>query len=282
MATRYQGLKKIAQVQEPEGVRDGFLGRAMGAYSDFRRAHPNLGRVADAGISTMPGMAMAPHMPGILNRWENFSNNHPVASTALGFVPLAGAIPFGLDATNALRHGNYLSAAGNALGMGAAVFGGGAAARALGSAGRLARLGRGVRGATKIQRGLSRVPGMGMLGKGVENRLMSAGTAMQQYTAPFATGKAVAGMIGLPIADAALDPDVRAGMKQRWQQFRGQGNGQRQMQAEAEPVPYGTGGFFTPQLPPSRFRGLAFMNPYEDPATLPFGGMPSGYWNSGG
>lgn len=46
-------------------------------------------------------------------------------------------------------------------------------------------------------------------------------------------------------------------------------------QMRSAPVPFGTGGYFTPNAAPTRYRGLSYMNPWDKEQDMPFSGTPT-------
>ena len=91
----------------------------------------------------------------LLDAYANWQERHPWLSLGSYFVPVAGAVPAGLDAARAFSQGRILSGLGNTALAATSLVGGGMLAKGIGSA--IEALGRGATAASRVAPLLSHV-----------------------------------------------------------------------------------------------------------------------------
>lgn len=169
-----------------------------------------------------------------LEGWEATRASHPIATTVADLIPGVGTGTALLDAGRAFSQGRILSGIGNtAMGALMLVPGAGLVTKGIGAVGK----------------GLMRLAPR--LGKAVRQGAVGYRTAARAVK-PYAGWKGFGAGLGLSIGGGMVD-DALLGARNASQtanQLPQLGLAQR------GPVPYGTGGFFQPQLPPSRYRAL--------------------------
>lgn len=234
----------------------------------------------------------------IFQGWDRFQAAHPLLGTGVYFLPGIGTMASGVDsarsfgrAGSALMRGRLLAALGHtAGGVGnaaiaavSAIPGGGIIGRGLGAAGRglLRLVGRG----GKLGRGAMRVATPTLQG------MRQGYRALGQMAKPYGGWKTSVGAGGLLLGGGMLSGIGGGYSNTKADQAYtnhltqiatrpGYSGGVRlpppgYSSRNPSPVPFGTGGFFTPQLPPGRYADLPRMNPYAKLSDLPFSGMPT-------
>lgn len=291
--TRYHGLLGIAETMEKRALLEG--------WENLQNAHP----IATTASYFIPGVGVVPSAMSAINDFSKGRILSGLGNTGMGLLSLVGlgggAKLLGLGGKAALRGGQALGAMRTSAGV-----------RLAQQAARVSKA-KGAWGTARaIKNPYSRAffTGIaplrqGMAYAGTPFRAIGNYTrsGMQHIAAPIAQ-RMSAGQVGAAraTAHALRNPYIRRGanvlaplgLASLFTGSDGEGTNMpidgyssgpnsRQFTPRSPaassnmrgPAEFGNGSFFQPQLPPSPYRGLQYMNPNANRNTLPFSGTPT-------